>query len=126
MRDAEDAGTEGGPPRSRTRTEPPDELPAALREYALSEGAQPVRYTLRLGYAQVMVYLCDVNDTTHSFAISPESADGETLNIEGQLARGGMRELHGCAGTALLFDASRLHTVVVRPTPPLPLTRITL
>ncbi len=73
-------------------------------------------HPLRLGYAQVMVYLCDVSDTTHSFAISPESADSEILNIEGQLARNGMRELHGCAGTALLFDASRVHTVVVRPT----------
>ena len=73
-------------------------------------------HPLGLGNIQVMVYLCDVNDTTHSFAISPESADEEILDIEGQLARGGMREMHGCAGTAMLFDVSRLHTVVVRPT----------
>ena len=73
-------------------------------------------HPLRIGYVQLMVYLSDVSDRTHSFAISPESVDQELLDKEAQLARGGMRELHGSAGTAVLFNVSRLHTVTVRPT----------
>ncbi len=73
-------------------------------------------HALRLGYVQLMVYLTDVNEETHSFALSPEAADEELLDGEAQLARGGMCDLYGCAGTAILFDASSLHTVTVRPT----------
>ncbi len=74
-------------------------------------------HALRLGYVQLMVYLTDVNEETHSFAISPEAADEELLGGEAQLARGGTHDVYGCAGTAILFDASSLHTVTVRPTP---------
>ncbi len=63
-----------------------------------------------------MVYLTDVDETTHSFAISPESIDQELVDKEAQLERGGIRDLHGIAGTAILFNVSRLHTVTVRPT----------
>ena len=73
-------------------------------------------HPLNLGYVQMMVYLSDVSDTTHSFAVSPQSIDQEMLDTEAQLERGGVRELHGCAGTAILFDVTRLHTVTVRPT----------
>ena len=73
-------------------------------------------HPLRIGYVQLMVYLSDVSDATHSFAISPASADCEILDREAQLAQGGIRELHGGAGTAVLFDATHLHTVTVRPT----------
>ncbi len=73
-------------------------------------------HPLRLGYVQLMVYLADVDETTHSFAISPQAFDQELLDAEAQLERGGFRELHGSAGTAVLFNVSRLHTVTVRPT----------
>ena len=73
-------------------------------------------HPLRLGYVQLMVYLADVDETTHSFAISPQAFDQEILDAEAQLERGGSRELHGRAGTAILFNVSRLHTVTVRPT----------
>ena len=74
------------------------------------------QHPLRIGYVQLMVYLSEVNGTTHSFAVSPQSFDQENLDVEAQLERGGVRELHGCAGTAILFDVTRLHTVTVRPT----------
>jgi hypothetical protein len=73
-------------------------------------------HPLRIGYVQLMVYLSDVSDKTHSFAISPESIDQEILPKEDQLMRGGSRDLYGCAGTAILFNVCRLHTVTVRPT----------
>ncbi len=73
-------------------------------------------HPLRLGFVQLMLYLSDVDASTHSFAISPEAVGQELLDEQGQLGRGGVRELHGCAGTAILFNVSRLHTVAVRPT----------
>jgi len=73
-------------------------------------------HPLRIGYVQLMVYLSDVNDQTHSFAISPEAADQELLAKEAQLARDGFRDLYGRAGTAIVFNVSNLHTVTVRPT----------
>ena len=73
-------------------------------------------HPLQIGYVQLMVYLSDVNDQTHSFAISPEAADQELLAKEAQLARGGFRDLYGRAGTAIVFNVSNLHTVTVRPT----------
>ena len=73
-------------------------------------------HPLRLGYIQLMVYLTEASEETHSFALSPEAADEELLDAEAQLARGGTHEVYGRAGTAILFDASSLHTVTVRPT----------
>lgn len=73
-------------------------------------------HPLRLGYVQLMVYLTDVSDRTHSFALSPEAAEEELLEAEAQLARGGICEVYGGAGTAILFDASSLHTVTLRRT----------
>ena len=42
-------------------------------------------HPLHIGYIQLMVYLTDVNDKTHSFAISPESIDQEMLDKESWL-----------------------------------------
>jgi hypothetical protein len=63
-----------------------------------------------------MLYLTDVDETTHCFSISPESIDQAVLDIEGQLKRGGIHDLHGEAGTAILFNVSVLHTATVRVT----------
>ncbi len=64
----------------------------------------------------LMVYLTDVSAPTHCFSISPESVDQEILDKEAQLERGGIRDLHGRSGSAILFNVSVLHTVTVRPT----------
>ena len=73
-------------------------------------------HPLRIGYVQMMVYLADVDDTTHSFSVSPQAFDEEIVDTDAQLERGGVHDLHGCAGTAILFNITRLHTVTVRPT----------
>lgn len=73
-------------------------------------------HRLRLGFAQLILWLEDVDDTTHIFSISPEAAGAELLDPEGQLARDGSLELHGKAGAAALINVSRLHTVIIRPT----------
>ena len=70
-----------------------------------------------MGFAQLILWLEDVNETTHSFSISPEASDEEMLGQPSQqLARGGSVELHGKAGSAALINVSRLHTVTIRPT----------
>jgi hypothetical protein len=73
-------------------------------------------HPLRMGLVAALVYLADVSEATHSFSISPEAADDEILSKEDRVARSGVRELHGRAGTVVLFNVSVLHTVTVRPT----------
>jgi hypothetical protein len=79
-------------------------------------------HPLGVAYFQLMVYLADVTDDTHSFAVSPQPVGTPLLDGEGeldhaaQLARGGLHNLNGPAGTALLFNIDRLHTVCVRQT----------
>ena len=73
-------------------------------------------HPLRTDYIQLMLYLTDVDETTHCFSISPESIDQEVLDTEAQLARGGIYDLHGEAGTAILFNVSVLHTATTRVT----------
>ena len=73
-------------------------------------------HPLRLDYIQLMLYLTDVGETTHCFSISPESVEDEILGAEAQLERGGSHDLHGEAGTAILFNVSVLHTATVRVT----------
>ena len=73
-------------------------------------------HPMRIGYMRQHLYLTDVSDTTHSFAISPESIDQEILNKEAQVERGGIHDLFAPAGTAILFNISCLHTVCIRPT----------
>jgi len=73
-------------------------------------------HPLRTDYIQLMLYLTDVDETTHCFSISPEATDQEILDTEAQLERGGIHDLHGEAGTAILFNVSVLHTATVRVT----------
>ena len=74
-------------------------------------------HPLRMDYLQLIVYLEDVDQATHCFSISPESADQEILAHEDrQLERGGIYDLHGPAGTCALFNVSVLHTATTRPT----------
>lgn len=69
-----------------------------------------------MDYIQLMLYLTDVDDTTHCFSVSPERADAQPLERDVQLAAAGSVDLHGPAGTAILFNISVLHTATVRVT----------
>ena len=73
-------------------------------------------HRLRIAYVQAVVYLTDVDETTHCFSISPESVNQEILETAVQLERGGIHDLYGEAGTAILFNISVLHTATVRKT----------
>lgn len=73
-------------------------------------------HPLRADYLQLMLYLSDVHEGTHCFSISPESVDEPVLEREEQLAKRGFHDLHGPAGTAILFNVSLLHSATVRPT----------
>ena len=73
-------------------------------------------HPLRMDYIQLMLYLADVDETTHCFSISPESIDDPMLDTEEQLQRAGGRDLHGPAGSAILFNVSAAHTATTRPT----------
>jgi hypothetical protein len=75
-------------------------------------------HPLRMDYIQLMIYLTDVDETTHCFSLSPESAAAPFVaNTQDQLANGGIEHLHGLAGTCVLFNVSVLHTATTRPTP---------
>ena len=74
-------------------------------------------HPLRMDYIQLMVYLTDVDESTHCISFSPESVDHPVLkDQEAQLARGGVYDLHGPAGTCALFNVAALHTATTRPT----------
>jgi hypothetical protein len=73
-------------------------------------------HPLRMDYIQLMVYLADVDETTHCFSISPESIDQDVLDTEAQLEHGGIQDLYGESGTAILFNVSVLHTATTRKT----------
>lgn len=75
-----------------------------------------IEHPLRTDYLQLMVYLTDVGPSTHCFSISPEAVTDPILDQKAQLARGGCVDIHGPAGTALLFNISVLHTATVRRT----------
>ena len=74
------------------------------------------QHPLRTQYIHALVYLADVDETTHCFSISPEAADAPILEQEAQIARGGIVDLHGPAGTVVLFNLSVLHTATIRTT----------
>jgi hypothetical protein len=57
-----------------------------------------------------------VDEGTHCFTISPEPADGEILERDAQVERGGVVYFHGRAGSAILFNAATLHGVTIRQT----------
>ena len=74
-------------------------------------------HPLRMDYLQSMVYLTDVDETTHCFSLSPESVDEPVLDDKAaQLERGGALDIHGPAGTVCLFNVAVLHTATTRPT----------
>ncbi|HIA70107.1 TPA: hypothetical protein EYN98_29490 [Candidatus Poribacteria bacterium] len=79
-------------------------------------GRHLMGHPLRIRNVQLMVYLSDVDETTHCFSISPESVDQPVLQKGEQLKKGGIHNLHGQAGTAVLFNFSVLHTATVRVT----------
>lgn len=74
-------------------------------------------HPLRMDYIQLIVYLSDVDAGTHCFSLSPESIEQPVLkDSDEQIARGGVYDLHGRAGTCALFNVSVLHTATTRPT----------
>ena len=76
-----------------------------------------VDHPLRCDYLQLIVYLSDVDETTHCLSLSPESVEEAVLDDnESQLARGGVVDVTGPAGTCAIFNASLLHTATTRPT----------
>ncbi|MBT5876702.1 MAG: hypothetical protein HOH43_24975 [Candidatus Latescibacteria bacterium] len=73
-------------------------------------------HPLRAGWIHLLIYLSDVDDNTHCFSISPEACDDPILDQDAQLAQKGAVDIHGAAGTAVLFNLSVLHTANVRQT----------
>ena len=74
-------------------------------------------HPLRMDYLQLVVYFRDVDAGTHCLSLSPESISDPVLDDKAaQLARGGVHDLHGAAGTCALFNVSVLHTATTRPT----------
>lgn len=73
-------------------------------------------HPLRMDFIQLMLYLSDVDETTHCFSISPESVEDPILDRGEQLERHGSIDIHGPAGTVCLFNVAVLHTATVRQT----------
>ena len=75
-----------------------------------------LEHSLRIDYIQLMLYLTDVDDTTHCFSLSPEGIQEPILtDKDEQLARGGCVDIHGKAGTVCLFNVAVLHSATTRP-----------
>jgi len=118
---------EGGPagPGAGTDTPAEERGTATTGRRWHRDGGQTLAWhdhPLGVGYFQLFVYLTDVRHNTHSFAISPEPVGRPILDEDGgldhaaQLAAGGVQEIGGVRGTAILFNIARLHTVCVRQT----------
>lgn len=74
-------------------------------------------HPLRMDYMQLIVYLTDVDASTHCLSISPESVNDNPLkSMEAQLERGGKHDICGPAGTCALFNVALPHTATTRPT----------
>lgn len=71
---------------------------------------------LRMDYIQLMIYLTDVDVSTHCFTISPEAVTDTVIDIPSHVERAGKHDIHGRAGTVVLFNVSAPHTATVRPT----------
>ena len=81
------------------------------------DGKHLMDHHLRTRNIQLILYLAEVDETTHCFSISPESVDQLILEDKGaQLQRGGICNLYGPAGTAILCNYSVLHSATVRVT----------
>lgn len=75
------------------------------------------QHPLRLDYLQLIVYLTDVDETTHCFSISTEDVSDKPLkSATDQLRRSAATHLHGPAGTCALFNVALFHTATTRPT----------
>ena len=74
-------------------------------------------HPLRMDYILLIVYLTDVDETTHCLSISPESVEDQPLrDVTQQLKRGGIQDICGPAGTCALFNVALAHTATTRPT----------
>lgn len=74
-------------------------------------------HPLRLDYMQLLVYLTDVDHSTHCFSISPESINSEPQKrADDQIARNGTVDVYGPAGTCVLFNVALFHTATTRET----------
>ena len=74
-------------------------------------------HPLRIDYLQLIVYLTDVDESTHCFSISTESISDEPFKSSiDQLRRSEPTHLHGPAGTCALFNVALFHTATTRPT----------
>ena len=74
-------------------------------------------HPLRLDYLQLIVYLTDVDESTHCFSISTEDvSDKPFKSADDQLRRSAPTHLHGPAGTCALFNVALFHTATTRPT----------
>lgn len=73
-------------------------------------------HPLRTGFVHAMIYLSDVHEGTHCFSLSPEAISDPILDTDAQLAAKGSVDMHGPAGTVVLFNLSVLHTATVRRT----------
>ena len=81
------------------------------------DGRHLMEHPLHTRNIQLIVYLAEVDETTHCFSISPESVDHPILeDNEAQLQRGEICNLYGTAGTAFLCNYSVLHSATVRAT----------
>ncbi len=79
--------------------------------------AHYLEHPLRMDYIQLMLYLTDVDESSHCFSLSPESVDRPILdNRDKQLKRDGCFDVHGPAGTVCLFNVSVLHRATGRKT----------
>ena len=78
---------------------------------------QWTEHPLHTDYLQLIVYLTDVDDTTHCLSLSPQSIREEVLrDPKDQVARGGIVDCLGPSGTCFLFNVALLHTATTRPT----------
>ena len=72
-----------------------------------------LEHPLRIGFVQLMLYLTDVDETTHCFSLSPESVDAEILETDAQLARGGIVDVYTdlleqpCSSTSVFYTPLR-------------------
>lgn len=74
-------------------------------------------HPLHMDYMQLIVYLTDVEETTHCFSILPESIEASpTKTAAEQMARRPPYDLYGAAGTCALFNVALFHTATTRPT----------
>ena len=68
----------------------------------------------RTRYLSAVFYLSDVDHSTHTFSVIPESGQGDQLPALEEFDLAGAHHIEGAAGTAVLFNVSTLHAGNVR------------